>query len=57
MVYQIADILLSFLVVNFGAVIEMTVVPLHERVLVQVVVLVHPCLGNLKNLAVHNFEI
>ena len=57
MVYQIADILLSFLVVNLGAVIEMTVVPLHERVLVQVVVLVHPCLGNLKNLAVHNFEI
>lgn len=56
-VYQVVDMVLAFFVVNLGAIIEKAVIALHEGVLVQVVVLVHPCLGNLKNLAVHNFEI
>ena len=56
-VYQIVDMLFPFLVVNLVAIIGMTVVPLHESVLVQVVSLFHPCLGDLKNLAVHDFEI
>ena len=43
-------------VINLGAIVEETVIALHEGVLIQVVVLVYPCLGDLKNLAVHNFE-
>lgn len=56
MVDQYTDMMLALLVVDLGAIIEETVVALRKRALVQIVVLVHPGSGNLKNLAVHNIE-
>ena len=53
-VYQVVDMELALYIVNLGTIVEETDVALREGVLVQVVVLVYPCLGNLKNLAVHN---
>ena len=47
---------LAFLIVNLRTIVKETIVALREGVLVQVVVLAHPCFGNLKNLAVHNFK-
>lgn len=55
-VYQVVDMELAFLIVNLRTIVEETIVALREGVLVQVVVLAHPCFGNLKNLAVHNFK-
>ena len=55
-VYQVVDMVLAFFVVNLGTIIEKAVIALHEGVLVHVVVLVHSCSSNLKNLAVHNLE-
>ena len=56
MIDQILDMLLAFFVVNLGAIVEETAVALREGVLVQVVVPVYPCLGDLKNFAVHNLN-
>lgn len=53
---KVVDMELAFLIVNLRTIVEETIVALREGVLVQVVVLAHPCFGNLKNLAVHNFK-
>lgn len=47
-VYQVVDMELAFLIVNLRTIVEETIVALREGVLVQVVVLAHPCFGNLK---------
>ena len=57
MVYQYVNVVLALFLANFAAIVKITVVALHKRVLVQITFLVHLCRCNLKNFAVHNLEI
>ena len=54
MVYQYVNVVLALPLANFVAIVKITVIALHKRVLVQIAFLVHLCRCNLKNFAVHN---